>query len=123
MNRLGPFILMAFLLPGALSMAHPVTADDRIYRVGILDFPPYAVIEKSGACKGILVDVLERVLKQAGISYNLTGFPQKRLFDNLTTGATDIYIGIKGVPDYDGNGISDAECGREIVRYHQVRRG
>jgi polar amino acid transport system substrate-binding protein len=95
------FPLLA-ILAAVMTIFSPAAADDGIYRVGILDFPPYAVMEKSGACKGILVGVLERVLKQGGISYTMKGFPQKRLFSNLATGETDIYMGIKGVPDYEG---------------------
>lgn len=63
--------------------------------------PPYAVIEKSGDCKGILVELIEQVLEQAGIDYTLKGFPQKRLFRNLSTGEINIYMGVKGVPAYE----------------------
>ncbi len=72
------------------------------YRVGIVDFPPYAIIEKSGKFSGIMVELLEKVMKKAGITYQVTPFPQKRLFKNLATGDTDIYMGIKGVPVYEG---------------------
>jgi len=102
MRRIGWWFLSVFSVAAVWAMGGPAAAANRVYQVGILDFPPYAVIEKSGACKGILVDVLEKVLKEGGISYSMKGFPQKRLFSNLATGESDIYVGIKGVPDYEG---------------------
>ena len=98
------FLLWLILLAGYV-FCTPALAGDRAYHLGVLDFPPYSVIEKSGACKGIMVDLMERVLKHAGIPYAVKGFPQKRLFSNLSTGKTDIYMGIKGVPFYQGKVI------------------
>jgi len=108
MHRVKWMFRLLPIVAAVLTIFSPAIAGDRIYRVGILDFPPYAVIEKSGVCKGILVDVLYRVLKEGGISYSLKGFPQKRLFTNLATGETEIYMGIKGVPDYDGKVLFSA---------------
>ena len=98
-------LLSGWMLASVWTALGLASAEDRTYQVGVLDFPPYAVIEKSGVCKGILVDLLEKVLQRGGMSYTLTGFPQKRLFSNLATGQTDIYMGIKGVPYYDGKVI------------------
>jgi hypothetical protein len=63
-------ILLALFLGGYVSL-DSASAKDATYSVGILDFPPYAVIEKSGDCKGILVGLIEQVLEQAGIDYCL----------------------------------------------------
>lgn len=93
-------ILLALFLGGYVSL-DSASAKDATYSVGILDFPPYAVIEKSGDCKGILVELIEQVLEQAGIDYTLKGFPQKRLFRNLSTGEINIYMGVKAVPAYE----------------------
>lgn len=94
-----------FILPILCVLLNPAWAQADPYKVGLVDFPPYAVIEKSGKYSGILVELLEKVLKKAEISYNVTPFPQKRLFQNLATGDTDIYMGIKGVPFYEGKVI------------------
>ena len=90
-------LLLAVILPSSSAWAR-----DKTYRVGLLDFPPFAVIEKSGKYSGILVELIEKVLKKADVSYTVTPVPQKRLFHGLATGDIDVYMGIKGVPAYDG---------------------
>lgn len=78
----------------------PVVAGEKTYHVGVLDFPPFCVIQKTGECSGILVEVIKKVLKHGGISYTFTGMPPKRLYSGLSNGEIDIYLGVKGVPGY-----------------------
>ena len=94
--------LLLFIIPAVCLLLIPTGVRAEVYNVGIVDFPPYAVIEKSGKYSGIMVELLEKVLEKAKISYKVTPFPQKRLFKNLAMGDTDIYMGIKGVPFYEG---------------------
>lgn len=46
---------------------------------------------------------MESTLKHAGISYRLDIYPTKRLYRNLGLGKTDLFLGIKGSPEYDDN--------------------
>ncbi len=94
-----PFLFSFLIVMAAFS---PVMAGGKTYRVGVLDFPPFCVIHKTGEYTGILVEVLEKVLKYDGISYTITGMPPKRLYTGLSTGEVDIYMGVKGVPLYAG---------------------
>jgi polar amino acid transport system substrate-binding protein len=93
-----------FLFPLLIIVATftPTVAGEKTYRVGVLDFPPFCVIHKTGEYTGILVEVLEKVLKHNGISYTIAGMPPKRLYTGLSTGEIDIYMGVKGVPLYAG---------------------
>lgn len=36
------------------------------------------------------------------ISYQLEGFPPRRLYRNLANGTSDFWIGVKQAPDYEG---------------------
>ena len=118
----GTFLLWFILLAGYI-FCIPAVSANKAYQVGILDFPPYSVIEKSGAYKGILVDLMERVLTYAGIPYTVKGFPQKRLFSNLSTGKTDIYMGIKGVPFYEDKVLFSDFAVAELDLRVYVRKG
>ncbi|MDM8516090.1 transporter substrate-binding domain-containing protein [Desulfobacterales bacterium HSG16] len=71
-------------------------------KVGILDFPPFAIVKGMDEPKGILVDQAARILKKASIDYEMRGYPPKRLYNNIALGHTDLMIGIKGVPAYEG---------------------
>jgi len=106
------FLFFSILIKPALVHAEP-------YKVGLVDFPPFATIDKSGKYSGIMVELLEKVLKRAEISYEVAPFPQKRLFKNLATGETDIYMGVKGVPYYEGKVLfSDvAVCDIDLRAY------
>lgn len=123
MKRVKCVFLLWFILLAGYVFCSPAVADDRTYHVGILDFPPYSVIEKSGAYKGIMVDLMEKVLKHAGIPYTVKGFPQKRLFSNLSTGKTDIYMGTKGVPFYQGKVIFSDFAVAELDLRVYARKG
>lgn len=102
MKNLKSSAWMLFIFPVFCGLANPAWVTAEPYQVGLVDFPPFATVEKSGRYGGILVELLEKVLKKAEIPYEVTPYPQKRLFNNLATGDTDIYMGIKGVPYYEG---------------------
>ena len=102
MKNLKNMVLFIFMLLTACAFFNPGWVEAGSYRVGIHHIPPFSVIEKSGAYKGILVEVLENTLKKAGISYTVTPVPQKRMYNDLATGDMDISMGVKGVPAYEG---------------------
>jgi polar amino acid transport system substrate-binding protein len=74
-------------------------ADD--YKVGILNFPPYSIIKENNELQGSLYILLKKVLDNTGIKYSTQGFPPSRLYNNLKTGKTHIWLGLKGVKEYD----------------------
>lgn len=69
-------------------------------KAGMLVFPPYFVDNGDQPPSGIYLDIMVRTLQHAGLSYNLEFFPAKRLYLNLGSGETDLYLGIKGPPEY-----------------------
>ena len=71
------------------------------YKVGVLNFPPYFIIKENNELQGSLYILLKKVLDNAGIKYSTQGFPPSRLYNNLKTGKTNIWLGIKGVKKYD----------------------
>lgn len=71
------------------------------YKVGILNFPPYFIIKENNELQGSLYIVLKKVLENANVKYTAQGFPPSRLYNNLKTGKTHIWIGLKGVKKYD----------------------
>jgi polar amino acid transport system substrate-binding protein len=69
-------------------------------KVGTTHFPPYYVVKEDGTLSGILLEVMLTMLKTAGLEYELTNYPAKRLYRNLSSGNTELFIGIKGAPEY-----------------------
>jgi polar amino acid transport system substrate-binding protein len=72
-------------------------------KVGILSFPPFYIIHPDQSVSGVLVDIMEKTLQRTGLSYQVAEYPTKRLYNNLGTGETDLFLGIKGPLEYDKN--------------------
>lgn len=90
--------LMAALV---LFVKTPVMAET-VYQAGVLDFPPFYVVKSETQVEGSMADLLRSIMDKAGIAYELKGFPPKRLYKNLAEGTTQIWMGIKGVPEFEG---------------------
>lgn len=78
------------------------SAHSKELEVGIFDFPPYYVEKNNGHHTGTLVDVLKTVLNKAQLKYQIEAYPAKRLYFNLAEGKTNIFIGVKNAPEYEG---------------------
>ena len=102
MKKIRKMVLFIYMLLTACAFFNPGLVEAEPYPVGIHHIPPFSVIEKSGAYKGVLVEVLENTLKKAGISYKVTPVPQKRMYKDLATGDVAISMGAKGVALYEG---------------------
>ena len=47
-------------------------------------------------------DMITKILKRASIDYVAKDYPPKRLYKNMADGKTDIWVGVKEVPVYEG---------------------
>jgi len=66
--------------------------------VGAMDFPPFYVFGNGGQVTGINVDIVTAVLDKIGETYEVRGYPVKRLYSNIVKGSCNVFYGIK-VPD------------------------
>ena len=100
----------------ALAPLSQVTANAEPLQVGMLHFPPYYVLEEQDKVMGgLLVDMLQKILKRAGIEYEMKGYPAKRLYVNVGDGTTQLWMGTLGVPDYEGKVLISPRPTTEIV--------
>jgi polar amino acid transport system substrate-binding protein len=91
-------------------------------KVGVLDFPPFYIVNSETDVAGSMTDVIRKTLDKAGIKYVLNGYPPKRLYKNLTDGTTDLFMGIKGVPDYEGQVLyGDVETQEIEIRLYTLK--
>jgi polar amino acid transport system substrate-binding protein len=72
-------------------------------KVGTTSFPPFYVVNPDQTASGIYLDIIEKTLQHAGLDYQLDIYPTKRLYRNLGNGETELFLGIKGSPEYDKN--------------------
>ena len=91
--------LYALLGIGSLAFA----ADEQpLVKVGVMDFPPFYEVVSHRPVRGVLLAPIDKLMREAGLSYRIDGYPAKRLYRNLASGESDFFIGIKGVPEYEG---------------------
>ncbi|MBF0377895.1 MAG: transporter substrate-binding domain-containing protein [Desulfamplus sp.] len=74
-------------------------------KIGVLHFPPFYVVEEGQEPSGILIDYIKASLDKCSITYSIEGYPAKRVYKNLANGISNIFLGPKGVPEFEGNVI------------------
>lgn len=105
-----------FLVIVCIFCLAPVTAEaDSVLRAGVLDFPPFYEIYGDGKePTGILITLMKNILEQAGIKYTIAGLSNRRLYMNLASGETHLFIGVKGAPEYHEHVLYSQEQITEI---------
>lgn len=83
------------------SSVQAVENNELIIKAGSTSFPPFYVVNGDQSASGIYLDIMEKTLQHAGIKYRLDIYPTKRLYRNLGNGETELFLGIKGSPEYD----------------------
>jgi ABC-type amino acid transport substrate-binding protein len=84
----------------ALVLLSPLIKAQEI-KVGIMKIPPYYLTNEGQPPSGIFLDIMKKSLEHAGLNYRIDDYPTKRLYLNLGSGKTDLFLGIKGSPEYD----------------------
>ncbi|WP_394781442.1 substrate-binding periplasmic protein [Undibacterium sp.] len=70
-----------------------------VVEAAFVNFPPYSIVDDNGPVRGPMVDMVENLLKQAGIRYTIAGYPLNRIKANIVSGKTGIFVGPRGVND------------------------
>ncbi|MDH3354255.1 MAG: transporter substrate-binding domain-containing protein [Chromatiales bacterium] len=68
------------------------TAADEL-KVGVMHFPPYYKIDKYGGTSGTYVELIDKVLKRAGLKYSFRGYPNARFYQYLKSGEFNLFFG------------------------------
>ncbi|MBF0572703.1 MAG: transporter substrate-binding domain-containing protein [Desulfamplus sp.] len=72
-------------------------------QVHVFNFQPFYVVEDGKEPSGIFVDYIKAIFERANIKYIVKGYPAKRAYKNLGEGKSNIFLGVKGVPELEGN--------------------
>lgn len=63
--------------------------------IGVIDFPPFYVVENDKEPSGFLLDYLKAVTEKAGYAHRVYGYPTKRLIMNLGSGEIQLTAAVK----------------------------
>lgn len=74
---------------------HLWAAENPTLEFGIFKMAPFYNVKNGKSQGGICTDIMEKILKKADLPYEIKIYPAPRLYSNLSTGKTDLFIGIK----------------------------
>lgn len=97
MKRFGFFAILLMLL---VQMNCLQASEKPQLEFGIFKMIPFYNVKDGQSAGGICTDIMENVLQEAQYPYEIKVYPASRLYHNLATGKTDVFVGIKDVPAY-----------------------
>jgi len=85
----------------SLVFAEKGITETKVLEVGCLDFPPYySTNNETKEVEGLFIDFLKQLFERADLKYNIVMSPPARLYNDLATGKTNIWMGTTGVDAY-----------------------
>ncbi|MEH6564231.1 MAG: transporter substrate-binding domain-containing protein [Halopseudomonas sp.] len=80
----------------------PLSTDARL-QVAIMDFPGYSEVDENGHAVGRTVTLVEKLLQQAGLAYEIRILPAARIWKGLEDGSVQIWPGIVNKPGLEAH--------------------
>lgn len=107
-NFLCSLLLGTLLLAAEVAAGNAPPANLPPVIVGMVEMPPYSVYGEDGAPAGILLPVMERVLKRAGYRAEFRIMPVARLVQGMQDGSLDVWPGLDNRADLGGHTLVGA---------------
>ncbi|MBV5336129.1 hypothetical protein JZU48_03855, partial [bacterium] len=99
------FSAAALLAAVVCSAAHDARA--QALRLAYVEFPPYTYTD-GGVGRGSLIEMFDKVARDAALAYTAEAAPARRLFQGVVDGEFNVFLGIKSVPAFEGAVIASA---------------
>ncbi len=96
-------IAICFILSAITISTNKINAQE--IEVHVFNFQPFYVVEEGKEPSGIFVDYIKAAFEKCNIPYTIKGYPAKRAYKNLAEGKSNLFLGVKGVPELEGNVI------------------
>lgn len=96
-----PLLLLLCTLNGSPANAASPTLDEPVL-VGLMDLPPFFEQDASQLPlrpQGLLLPVIEALMKEAGLSYRVIIYPPQRLYRNMVSGQSHMTLKIATAPE------------------------
>ncbi len=100
--NLKAFLFMLIII-FTLSVSEIVKAEnnnyeDKIYKVGLIDFSPYAEVDENGVFKGYYVDFFDLIAKELNLKYEYVLVNNLESIEKIASGEIDFSLGITITP-------------------------
>ncbi|WP_207681578.1 substrate-binding periplasmic protein [Desulfonema magnum] len=94
------FIFCLFCLNLMLSVAQA-----RTLKMVHIESEPFYFTNESGKSQGILIDLVDKVMKKAGYQWNTISYPAKRMVQSIVRGDADMWLGLPTLPGFKGTTV------------------
>lgn len=90
---------------GILVAGPPLAVAD-VVKLAYVEFPPFTGTGAGGKPEGSLIDLMEKVTAEAGVTLSMQSAPARRLFQGLAEGEFHLFPGVKSAPALQGTTIA-----------------
>ncbi len=89
--------------------------------MGYIEFSPHYYTDENGAARGLLIDLIKSLAKEAGYTIDFHPYPANRLVKYLVEGDLDLFIGLKTLPQFmEATYMSDMAVGKLFMRIYSL---
>lgn len=102
-------------------LVFPVISSAETVRMAYIEAPPYYSSNKDGKPEGLVIDILNNVMKKAGYDWEAASYPVKRMTSMLISGEVHLWVGLSTLPEFQGTAIiGSTEIGKVILNAYHV---
>lgn len=87
-------IIIPILLINKITRAEVNNYDEKVYKVGIIDFTPYSGVNENGEFEGYYIDFFDLIAEELGFKYEYVEVNNFEAINKLETGELDFSLGI-----------------------------
>lgn len=98
-----PLLLLWFCLP-----AKGLASEDRVLRIGYVEFPPLEYQDGNRRAAGSFIELTRKVAAEAGYQVEFVYLPISRTYFYLKNGVIDLWPGLTEVPELQGYVLESA---------------
>ncbi len=99
----------------------PAVSDAGKIRMAYIESPPYYSTNKAGKAEGLIIDILDKVMKQVGYDWDATSYPVKRMAAMLASGEMNLWVGVSNLAEFQGTTvIGDTEVGKVTMSAYRI---
>ncbi|NJL59713.1 MAG: transporter substrate-binding domain-containing protein [Desulfobacteraceae bacterium] len=99
----------------------PVISSAETIRMAYIEAPPYYSSNKDGKAEGLVIDIMNKVMKKAGYDWEAASYPVKRMTSMLTSGEIHLWVGLSTLPEFQGTAIiGGTEIGKVILNAYHI---
>ncbi len=105
---------------------HVVSADSKevpvlIIRMAHIESPPYYFTNKKKKSEGIVIDIIDKVMKQAGYEWRPESYSVHQIINLLDSGEIHLWVGLATLPEFQKTTlIGNAEIGKVTLNAYWI---